>query len=87
MRTSRIFIKRWRVYHSCKPRYHSLHLKKQANSLNHRIIKLMNRSAEDLLTKINEENIDNYFIQDLIIFAEEKRKDTKEPLISKEYEL
>ena len=46
----------------------------------------MNRSIEDLLTRINEENIDNDFIQDLIIFDEEKRKDPKEPLISKEYE-
>ena len=47
----------------------------------------MKRSVEDLLTRINEENIDNDFIQDLIIFDEEKRKDTKEPLISKKYEL
>ena len=47
----------------------------------------MNRSVEDLLTRINEENIDNDFILDLIIFDEEKRKDPKEPLISKEYEL
>ena len=46
----------------------------------------MNRSIEDLLARINEENIDNDFIQDLIIFNEEKRKDPNEPLISKEYE-
>ena len=46
----------------------------------------MNKSNEDLLAKINEENIDKDFIHDFIIFEGEKRNDPKELPVSKEYE-
>ena len=47
----------------------------------------MDRNAEHLLARINEESIDQDFNQDLIIFDEEEKKDVEESIESYEYRL
>ena len=47
----------------------------------------MHKNVEHLLTRINEENFDQDFQQDLMIFGEEEKKDVEKSIESNEYQL